>query len=295
MSGTSSGARKRAKPKVRTTPAIGEPVAAKATVIPMGRDGNGVIAYCPPPEEVFSSRPNLKHLGGSRSDHWNHALCNLIIRSGWFRENIPDAERQDQYTAILAFLASAKPADAIEGMMAAQLYASNAAAMECYRRAMVPSQSWEVKQTLLSLGAKLTKANATQVEALKKYRSKSEQKVVVEHVHVHSGGQAIVGQVTPGGSTKIMGLNLMLLDIQNAPRCGAKTRSGKPCQSPAMPNGRCRMHGGPSPGAPKGNQNAFKHGLYSAETIRKRREISALLRSMREASSGIWPSVETRR
>ncbi|MSO64923.1 MAG: hypothetical protein EXQ85_03825 [Alphaproteobacteria bacterium] len=48
-------------------------------------------------------------------------------------------------------------------------------------------------------------------------------------------------------------------------RCGARTRSGHACQSPAMPNGRCRMHGGPSPGAPKGNRNAFKHGRYSAE------------------------------
>jgi hypothetical protein len=28
-----------------------------------------------------------------------------------------------------------------------------------------------------------------------------------------------------------------------------------------MPNGRCRMHGGMSPGAPKGNKNAFKHGF----------------------------------
>jgi hypothetical protein len=30
-----------------------------------------------------------------------------------------------------------------------------------------------------------------------------------------------------------------------------------------MPNGRCRLHGGKSPGAPKGNQNARKHGIYS--------------------------------
>jgi hypothetical protein len=27
------------------------------------------------------------------------------------------------------------------------------------------------------------------------------------------------------------------------------------------------MHGGPSRGAPKGNKNAFKHGLYTAEAI----------------------------
>ncbi|MEC7291457.1 MAG: HGGxSTG domain-containing protein [Pseudomonadota bacterium] len=55
-------------------------------------------------------------------------------------------------------------------------------------------------------------------------------------------------------------------DLMQIPkqRCGAKTRSGKPCQSRPMPNGRCRMHGGKSPGAPVGNQNAFKHGKYSS-------------------------------
>lgn len=30
-------------------------------------------------------------------------------------------------------------------------------------------------------------------------------------------------------------------------QCGAKTRSGAPCKSRAMPNGRCRMHGGSVP------------------------------------------------
>ena len=33
-----------------------------------------------------------------------------------------------------------------------------------------------------------------------------------------------------------------------APRCGAKTRLGCKCKSPAMKNGRCRMHGGASTG-----------------------------------------------
>ncbi|WP_432813837.1 HGGxSTG domain-containing protein [Sphingopyxis alaskensis] len=66
-----------------------------------------------------------------------------------------------------------------------------------------------------------------------------------------------------------------------APRCGAKTRSGSACQSRAMANGRCRMHGGTSPGAPKGNQNARKHGARSAEIAR----LSKLLRGLaRDAS-----------
>ncbi len=41
------------------------------------------------------------------------------------------------------------------------------------------------------------------------------------------------------------------------------------------------MHGGKSPGAPIGNNNALKHGLYSAEAIARRREVAEHIRSMR--------------
>jgi hypothetical protein len=46
------------------------------------------------------------------------------------------------------------------------------------------------------------------------------------------------------------------------------------------------MHGGKSPGAPKGNTNAFKHGRYAVEAIAARREIAALLRAMRTLVDG---------
>ena len=58
--------------------------------------------------------------------------------------------------------------------------------------------------------------------------------------------------------------------------CGAKTRSGSPCQSKAMANGRCRMHGGKSTGAPKGNKNNLKAGgIYSQFLTDEERAISA--------------------
>ena len=71
------------------------------------------------------------------------------------------------------------------------------------------------------------------------------------------------------------------LPMHRSPRCGARTRAGSPCRSPAMRNGRCRLHGGLSPGAPKGNRNAFKHGRYTAEAVASRREVAALIRAMR--------------
>jgi len=72
------------------------------------------------------------------------------------------------------------------------------------------------------------------------------------------------------------------LPMHLSKRCLAKTRSGGKCQSGAMPNGRCRMHGGMSTGAPKENQNALKHGNYTAEVIANRRETRELIRAFRE-------------
>lgn len=48
-----------------------------------------------------------------------------------------------------------------------------------------------------------------------------------------------------------------------------------------MANGRCRMHGGKSPGAPVGNTNALKHGRYTKAALAERRALTALLRAMR--------------
>src|SRR5258707_7239309 len=67
---------------------------------------------------------------------------------------------------------------------------------------MLPEQTAEGRQTNLAQAAKLTRANATQMEALAKHRGKGQQKVIVEHVHVYQGGQAIVGQVSPRGDGK---------------------------------------------------------------------------------------------
>jgi hypothetical protein len=65
-----------------------------------------------------------------------------------------------------------------------------------------------------------------------------------------------------------------------SPRCGARTRSGTSCRSPAVKGRRrCRMHGGTAgSGARAGNQNALKHGRYSRELLEFRRMMRELLR-----------------
>ena len=62
--------------------------------------------------------------------------------------------------------------------------------------------------------------------------------------------------------------------------CGARNRRGSPCKCPAMPNGRCRLHGGlstgpRSPAGLKASQTSRRiHGRYS----RRSRLIGAILR-----------------
>ena len=84
--------------------------------------------------------------------------------------------------------------------MAAQLIAAHNAAMECYRRAMIGEQTFEGRRENLNQANKLSRTWAMLLEALNRHRGKGQQKVTVEHVHVHAGGQAVVGVVeTTGG------------------------------------------------------------------------------------------------
>lgn len=78
-------------------------------------------------------------------------------------------------------------------------------------------------------------------------------------------------------------------------KCNAKTRDGGYCALVAgygtdhKGEGRCKYHGGAGSGAPKGNQNAQKHGLYSQRSnyyedlpAEEKAWIDALVESMLE-------------
>lgn len=77
--------------------------------------------------------------------------------------------------------------------------------------------------------------------------------------------------------------------MHGAPRCGAKTRKGTPCRSPAVHGRkRCRMHGGAKgSGAPRGNSNALRTGLHTAEAIALRKHVNRLERESREIMENI--------
>jgi hypothetical protein len=109
-----------------------------------------------------------------------------------------DADKLDvrRTNSAIALLDELEPADGPEAMLTAQMVAVHLAAMDCLARALHPSQSFAGRELNLKHGAKLSRIYAEQLAALDKHRRKGQQTVTVEHVHIHEGGQAIVGTVS---------------------------------------------------------------------------------------------------
>jgi hypothetical protein len=155
------------------------------------------------PETIEAPRPGapcgrLRSIGGSDSDDFCNVLANQVVVAVW-RAHSDAEDRTSQVRATLAAMSGMKPQDELEGMLSGQLIASHNAAMECYRRAMIEEQTFEGRRENLNQANKLSRTYAALVEALDRHRGKGQQHVKVEHVHVHQGGQAIVGAITPGG------------------------------------------------------------------------------------------------
>jgi len=142
----------------------------------------------------------LKVIGGSQNDDWNNILANQAVSALWLKNSDIDEAKKQRFATVAALLGIA-PRDEIEGMLATQLVACHNASMECYRRAMLGEQTFEGRRENLNQANKLSRTYATLLETLNRHRGKgAQQKVIVEHVNVAAGGQAIVGNVeAPGG------------------------------------------------------------------------------------------------
>jgi hypothetical protein len=140
----------------------------------------------------------LRTIGGSKSDRFNNALIAAMVSTGWFPSGQSSEDRDRQLFVSVTGMQAFKPADEIEGMIAAQAMAMHHASMECSRRAMLHEQAFEVAQGLRKAAANASRNFVELLSALDRKRGKG-QVVRVERVVVNEGGQAIVGNVQ--GST----------------------------------------------------------------------------------------------
>ena len=159
--------------------------------VPAGEDAE--------PSSSVKREGGLPTVSGAGPGAWNDSLLAGIVQvcAG---NDIGDKGAVAKARAGIAAMNGIGPDDVIADMVAAQLVSAHHAAMDCYKRAAGGDLPLEVWRESMNQANRLSRTSAALVEALNRHRGKGgQQKVVVEHVYVGPGGQAIVGPVVHGG------------------------------------------------------------------------------------------------
>lgn len=156
----------------------------------------------------FSNRKNLSQLqqgeisralqcavSGSANDDYS---CLFIAES---TAALSESTRKADFiaNAFSGAMLEMEPRDIIESQLCARLVILNSQANRFMNRAACSDNS-KVVDLNINRATKLMRLHNETLEALNRYRRKGEQKMIIQHVNVNSGGQAVVaGEFTPGG------------------------------------------------------------------------------------------------
>ena len=137
---------------------------------------------------------------GTTSETVAHVEVERIAKALRQRDGTIDPAELD---TVIAIVSGQQPKNELEAMAIAQMAVTHALTMRSFGN-LNRSSSFQQQDSNALTVARLTKAFASQMDALGKLRRGGEQRVVVEHVHIHAGGQAIVGVTHPGGPTALI-------------------------------------------------------------------------------------------
>lgn len=128
----------------------------------------------------------------ANNDRTTHLIDQI---TGIFYDMPPDKA----LNTALATLHDLAPQDSLEVLLSVQMLATHNVAVEMLRRSLISEQTMPCVESCINRATKLLRTFTAQLEALNRHRGKGgEQRVVVQHVNVTEGGQAIVGNITKG-------------------------------------------------------------------------------------------------
>lgn len=143
---------------------------------------------------------NIMEATGSSDPHVGIKLLSNLGQA-IIPKNATPPEMAKHLNTIAQSMQALAPQDNYEGQLVAQLVILHERAMDLLGRSMRTDRV-DFANVYLNGASKLLARHHETLDTLLKYRRKGEQKVHVEHVHVNSGGQAIVGNVTSGVGIK---------------------------------------------------------------------------------------------
>ena len=152
-------------------------------------DGEGILEF--KHKEPYIGKLALMEAVGSDDMEFLIPFIEQIVNAASKGQEVQEKESN----FYLSVIKGIKPQDQIEAMLGAQMAAVHVATMSAARTLNHATNSAQQDLTERAFN-KLTRTFTAQMAALKKYRNGGEQKVKVEHVHVHEGGQAVVGDIS---------------------------------------------------------------------------------------------------
>lgn len=157
----------------------------------------------PPVQEIGRNRQNeiMREITGSNSSEYSGHLFTQLIMA-----NQSQTDNLSRFTATAnaykEALLEMKPKDIIEGQLITKMLVQHDIAMKYMSILTNTETTPKLHEMTINRLAKITRLYNESLDTLNKYRRKGEQRVVVQHVNVENGGQAIVGNVTQGGGDK---------------------------------------------------------------------------------------------
>lgn len=162
-----------------------EPIAVKL-------DQNGQLAK---PEDMEARTAQFLRLSdtfGTASGSFMATAIGALRHSAYGRG--ADGTNQVVLNASIALVDAIRPENELEAALAVQMANCHQLANEMLGRAATTDRTDHL-QLYGNMAVKLQRTFTEQLEALGRMRGNANQSVRVEHVHVHEGGQAIVGNV----------------------------------------------------------------------------------------------------
>jgi hypothetical protein len=162
-----------------------------ATIRIKGIQGN-VVSFGSPDPTDLAWRKRLKTAFGTVSNEFVDMALHHLERAA----RMPGDGASDMaINGAIAMIAAFAPKNEVEAALALQAACTHMAAMAVMSRIGGAGGGPQRLPGLASATAKLLRAYCTQVDTYRRLRGGGEQNIRVEHVHVHEGGQAIVGAI----------------------------------------------------------------------------------------------------
>jgi len=145
-------------------------------------------------EEAAQFLKNLCKITGTASESGAELIVNQFMAMQVWHRSRTDGQR---VIAAAELIAEFEPRNATEALLTVQMFGVHEAALLFLQRATLEGQTFEGNDANVLRATRLMRLFNEQLDLMLRLKGKtSQQKVRVEHVHVHQGAQAIVGAVS---------------------------------------------------------------------------------------------------